>query len=675
MATPASPGHLGAAGREVVFCHACQHEWYHDEHESITCPRCQSSFTEIVSALLPAAATPAHMSCQVESANDPREAQVGFDFSAFNRAPNPFLRRPPGSDSDPEEGDIEDHLHPGTSSASGPSNPDAYPRHRANARGRANPMETDALRRFAEILNDLGGPTRTARPAGPGGLFPPEDRAPQPGARFQRTTFQTGPFGSVTFTSGTVGTGPEAPPVTMGTYVIPLTRGDTHPSGPQPRAIAIIHHRATNSGDPPRLLDQLFGNPWGQGGPNNPNNPEARRDRGAQPPFAGGLADLLSSLYNPTAGIHGDAVFSQEALDRIVTQLMEASPHTNAAPPASQTAIESLEKKQVDDEMLGPEGKAECTICIDELKKGDEVVVLPCKHWYHGECVTLWLKEHNTCPVCRMPIESRPADSSGNNNNPNPNPNNNNNNPNPNPNNNNNNSSPSPISGSQSPSTPAYTPSSYSLSPFTFTSLTARPRPDQRPVPRSARENAERLNAIRNLAGGSSSSNPYRRNSHSPTGQATPSDEEAAARAARVRTDSWERDRGTGTAGGWEWAEYTRAEADGSARRVSPRGEGQGWDWAEFGPIGGRGSSNLLQQPYQPYQQQQQQNQNQQQQGQNQQGQGQQQQQQGQGQGQGGSGNGNGNGNASGNGSGGGSGSGGGGAFSWIRDHFGRRSQ
>lgn len=30
---------------------------------------------------------------------------------------------------------------------------------------------------------------------------------------------------------------------------------------------------------------------------------------------------------------------------------------------------------------------------------------LPCKHWFHENCVVMWLKEHNTCPICRTPIE------------------------------------------------------------------------------------------------------------------------------------------------------------------------------------------------------------------------------------------------------------------------------
>jgi len=131
------------------------------------------------------------------------------------------------------------------------------------------------------------------------------------------------------------------------------------------------------------------------------------RANGMGPNVGAGLQELLLSLLTPPMGVHGDAVYSQEALDRIITSLMEANPQSNAAPPATQAAIDRLEKKKVDDKMLGAEGKAECTICIDDLNKGDEVTVLPCSHWFHGECVTLWLKEHNTCPICRAPIEQR----------------------------------------------------------------------------------------------------------------------------------------------------------------------------------------------------------------------------------------------------------------------------
>ena len=125
---------------------------------------------------------------------------------------------------------------------------------------------------------------------------------------------------------------------------------------------------------------------------------------GPQAGFARGLQEILN-LFNPANAMMGDAVYSQEALDRIITQLMEANPQSNAAPPATEEGLNKLERKVVDKQLLGPEGKAECSICIDEMKEGQTAVFLPCKHWFHEECVVLWLKEHNTCPVCRTPIE------------------------------------------------------------------------------------------------------------------------------------------------------------------------------------------------------------------------------------------------------------------------------
>lgn len=120
--------------------------------------------------------------------------------------------------------------------------------------------------------------------------------------------------------------------------------------------------------------------------------------------FIRSLQDLLG-LLNPANAVVGDAVYSQEALDRIISSLMEANPQSNAAPPASEDAIRNLERKPVDKEMLANESKTECSICIDEIKMGDMALFLPCKHWFHEDCVVLWLKEHNTCPICRAPIE------------------------------------------------------------------------------------------------------------------------------------------------------------------------------------------------------------------------------------------------------------------------------
>ena len=123
--------------------------------------------------------------------------------------------------------------------------------------------------------------------------------------------------------------------------------------------------------------------------------------RGQQAAMANFPAMIAQMLGN---GTHGDAVFSDEALDRIITQMMEQTNGNSAPGPATAAAIAALPKRPADKSMMGQEGKAECSVCMDTVEIGDEVTVLPCRHWFHGECVGAWLKEHDTCPHCRQGI-------------------------------------------------------------------------------------------------------------------------------------------------------------------------------------------------------------------------------------------------------------------------------
>jgi len=44
----------------------------------------------------------------------------------------------------------------------------------------------------------------------------------------------------------------------------------------------------------------------------------------------------------------------------------------------------------------------DCNVCIENYNVGDCVVTLPCKHYFHENCIRGWLcNEKITCPVCR----------------------------------------------------------------------------------------------------------------------------------------------------------------------------------------------------------------------------------------------------------------------------------
>jgi hypothetical protein len=130
-------------------------------------------------------------------------------------------------------------------------------------------------------------------------------------------------------------------------------------------------------------------------------SPHEDGDNGPVSPFP--LFNFILGGGMPGGSRPGDVAWTQEEFDRIMSQLMD---HSHAgAPGATQDAITTLPKVKVDQAMLGESNKAECTICMDEVELDEEVTRLYCKHWFHTNCISFWLKEHNTCPHCRKSIE------------------------------------------------------------------------------------------------------------------------------------------------------------------------------------------------------------------------------------------------------------------------------
>jgi len=47
-----------------------------------------------------------------------------------------------------------------------------------------------------------------------------------------------------------------------------------------------------------------------------------------------------------------------------------------------------------------------CVICQDFYEESEELLVLPCFHRFHSDCVDPWLESHHTCPTCNMDVAS-----------------------------------------------------------------------------------------------------------------------------------------------------------------------------------------------------------------------------------------------------------------------------
>ncbi|RWW42635.1 hypothetical protein BHE74_00051797 [Ensete ventricosum] len=70
--------------------------------------------------------------------------------------------------------------------------------------------------------------------------------------------------------------------------------------------------------------------------------------------------------------------------------------------PASTDAVKEL--AVVKYERGGDVREESCIICFEELEEGVEVTRMPCKHAFHGGCLTRWLESSHVCPLCRHAI-------------------------------------------------------------------------------------------------------------------------------------------------------------------------------------------------------------------------------------------------------------------------------
>jgi len=99
-------------------------------------------------------------------------------------------------------------------------------------------------------------------------------------------------------------------------------------------------------------------------------------------------------------------LFIEDLMNRLFQMEVAQGP-----PPASLEFINSLPTISLDTVRLAQCNK--CVICCEEFQLSkDDVVELPCKHFFDRDCIINWLKLHNTCPICRCSLPMATSNSS-----------------------------------------------------------------------------------------------------------------------------------------------------------------------------------------------------------------------------------------------------------------------
>ncbi|KAF4132568.1 Ring finger domain [Phytophthora infestans] len=119
-----------------------------------------------------------------------------------------------------------------------------------------------------------------------------------------------------------------------------------------------------------------------------------------------GILDALGGMFPMLAGNAGDYAFGNMA--NVINQLMQNDPNRHGAPPAAKEVVEKLPKVKITQGEV--DGSAECPVCKDFFAVDDEVHRLPCEHSFHPDCILPWLKQHNSCPLCRFELPTDDPD-------------------------------------------------------------------------------------------------------------------------------------------------------------------------------------------------------------------------------------------------------------------------
>lgn len=155
--------------------------------------------------------------------------------------------------------------------------------------------------------------------------------------------------------------------------------------------------------DPGRPQHHPPPNPWRTGNvdPSNPGTDVT----------ATAFMDMLRQFLLPPGANIGDYAWDQQDLDDIITRLLDE--HVQTEHPESENVLNDLptEPFVANPQMTEP---FECPICRSEVQDGEILVLLPCQHRFHPECIKAWLKVKDVCAICRMKIDQATLDKSRN---------------------------------------------------------------------------------------------------------------------------------------------------------------------------------------------------------------------------------------------------------------------
>ncbi|KAL1554734.1 hypothetical protein AAHA92_15262 [Salvia divinorum] len=122
-------------------------------------------------------------------------------------------------------------------------------------------------------------------------------------------------------------------------------------------------------------------------------------------PGSGGLVEFLNETLGFRRQNGGDYFIGPGVEEFFEHVTVDSSQHIRQ--PALRSSIDALPTVKISRRHV----RADCTcaVCKERFELGSQVRKLPCKHLYHSDCITPWLQQRSSCPVCRQQITNAAA--------------------------------------------------------------------------------------------------------------------------------------------------------------------------------------------------------------------------------------------------------------------------
>jgi hypothetical protein len=117
-------------------------------------------------------------------------------------------------------------------------------------------------------------------------------------------------------------------------------------------------------------------------------------------------------IDNYSSNFQSNYASSTNILNEMLTRLNAINIESKKKQPVQDNILKRLRTFKLTDKYCKKNEKKvlelpNCCVCIMDIAKGKDTIMLPCGHMFHADCIKKWLGNKCSCPVCRFDLESK----------------------------------------------------------------------------------------------------------------------------------------------------------------------------------------------------------------------------------------------------------------------------